>query len=79
MKHKSESLRLRVDPVMCDGYGHCTELAPELVTLDEWGYPIIGDKTFSPAQAAVLRSAQLAVRGCPRSALWLERVALERR
>ena len=30
-----------VDPIACDGFGHCAELAPELVGLDEWGYPVL--------------------------------------
>ena len=59
---------------MCDGYGHCAELAPELVTLDEWGYPVILDEIFATT-GDVHRSARLAVRGCPRQALWLAPVA----
>lgn len=39
IKKRGASFRLVVDPVRCDGYGHCHELAPELVTLDEWGLP----------------------------------------
>lgn len=73
VKRRHDRLVLRVDPVLCDGYGHCAELAPDLVTLDEWGYPII-DVSVVPAQRAeALRSARLAVRGCPRHALRLER------
>ena len=41
MSRRNVSYLLQVDPVRCDGFGHCAELAPELVTLDEWGYPII--------------------------------------
>ncbi len=78
MKRRAEELHLRVDPIMCDGYGHCAELAPELVTLDEWGYPILGDRPFSGADREVARSAHLAIRGCPRQALWLERSARRR-
>ena len=32
---------LRVDPTLCSGHGLCAELLPELITLDEWGYPIV--------------------------------------
>ena len=32
---------LRVNPIACTGHGVCAELLPELVTLDEWGYPIV--------------------------------------
>jgi len=27
---------LQVNPILCDGFGHCGELAPELVKMDEW-------------------------------------------
>ena len=32
--------RLRVDPIACDGRGLCAEALPELITLDDWGFPI---------------------------------------
>ena len=32
---------LRVNPINCTGHGVCAELLPELINLDEWGYPII--------------------------------------
>ena len=73
VKRRVTGLRLRVDPVLCDGYGHCHELAPELVTMDEWGYPIITDDPAAFSDPAALKSARLAVRGCPRQALHLER------
>ena len=31
---------LKVNPIDCTGHGVCAELLPELVSLDEWGYPI---------------------------------------
>ena len=34
--------QLRVDPTVCSGHGLCAELLPELITLDEWGYPYRG-------------------------------------
>ena len=68
--------RLIVDPILCDAYGHCAELLPELIELDEWGYPIIGDE----AVPAHLRGdAQRAVAACPRLALRLARQRLESR
>lgn len=65
---------LRVNPILCDGFGHCHELAPELVGVDEWGYPIIKDEPTALADFATLKSARYAVRGCPRQALRVERV-----
>jgi ferredoxin len=71
MRRRSVSYLLQVDPVRCDGFGHCAELAPELVTLDEWGYPIIQATPIQRSNREVLNSARLAVRGCPRAALKL--------
>jgi ferredoxin len=34
-------VRLEVDRIRCDGYGMCAELLPELIELDDWGYPIL--------------------------------------
>ena len=34
------SERLVVDWVACDGRGLCVELVPELLTADDWGYPV---------------------------------------
>jgi ferredoxin len=60
---------LRVDPIRCDAYGYCAELLPELITLDEWGYPIIAD---GPVPSELQREARRAVSLCPRLALLLE-------
>ena len=66
---------LRVNPILCDGFGHCHELAPELVKVDEWGYPIILSTPTPLADVAALESARYAVRGCPRQALRIERTS----
>jgi ferredoxin len=63
--------RLRVNPTACTGHGLCAELAPELVTLDEWGYPIV---TGRPVPPALSRTARRAVTNCPALALALTRV-----
>lgn len=60
--------RLRVDPVACDGVGLCAHLAPDVVDLDRWGFPVVGQ----PGSAEDLEEARRAVRACPRRALWLE-------
>ena len=61
---------LRVDPTACDAYGHCAELLPQLIELDEWGYPILPS---GPVPADLLADARRAVTACPRLALRLER------
>jgi ferredoxin len=58
--------RLRVDPVACEGIGMCAHLAPDLVDLDRWGYPILA---HSDLDETGLAQARRAVRGCPKQAL----------
>ena len=64
--------QLRVNPIACTGHGLCAELAPELVRLDEWGYPIV---TGRPVPHGLKRTARRAVANCPALALALNRVA----
>jgi ferredoxin len=68
-------LRLRVDPVACDGYGFCAELLPERITLDEWGYPVVDG---TPVGQQLVELATRAAAECPRRAIHLERVAGDR-
>jgi len=63
------SVQLKVNPILCDGYGHCAELLPELIELDEWGYPIMPRE---PVGRRVEPDARRAVKMCPRLALSLE-------
>jgi len=59
---------LRVDPTVCTGHGICAELFPEMVKLDDWGYPII-DPVEVPASLNGM--ARRAVAECPALALAL--------
>ncbi len=61
---------LAVDRIACDGYGICAELLPELIDLDDWGYPIISPE---PVKAQLREHAQRAVSMCPVLALSLRR------
>jgi ferredoxin len=61
--------RLRVDPIACDGRGLCAEVLPELITLDDWGFPIISAQDVPPP---LRRDAQEAIRLCPKLALRLD-------
>ena len=63
-------MRLRVDPINCNAHGVCAELLPELITLDEWGYPIVEDDQLPPELA---KEARTAVQSCPALALSLKR------
>jgi ferredoxin len=60
--------KLRVNPIACSGHGLCAELLPELITLDEWGFPIVKDQ---PVPAGLGRKARRAVTDCPALALKL--------
>ena len=61
------SQRLRVDWPACKAQGLCHELLPELIDLDEWGYPLLVDEVPD----RLLAEARAAVRACPRLALRL--------
>jgi ferredoxin len=54
--------------VACDAFGYCAELLPELITLDEWGYPIIDP---GPVPGDLIAGSRAAVKACPRRALQL--------
>jgi len=59
--------RLRVDWPACQARGLCFELLPEVIELDDWGYPVVtGEVT-----PELIGAARAAVRGCPRMALRL--------
>jgi ferredoxin len=59
---------LRVNPIACSGHGLCAELLPELVTADEWGYPLISGRDVP---AWLIPDARRAVGLCPVLALRL--------
>lgn len=64
--------RLHIDWTACDGRGACTELLPELLDRDEWGYPVPRDGSRDPVVPDTLaRHAQRAVDACPVLALRL--------
>lgn len=62
--------KLRVDWTACQANGACAELLPELITLDEWGYPIVED---APVPPLLEKEARAAVSACPKLALKLLR------
>jgi ferredoxin len=64
------SERLRVNPIACDGSGLCAELLPEMIRLDEWGYPVVDPESVPPEHEANTRRA---VSACPKLALFLQR------
>jgi ferredoxin len=63
--------RLVIDPIACDGRGLCAELLPDLIALDDWGFPVI---LAALVPAGMEREARTVARLCPRLALQVERV-----
>ena len=57
--------RLVVDPTACAGHGLCAELFPEGVSLDDWGFPVVGGSVPDDQ----LKHARRAVSACPALAL----------
>jgi ferredoxin len=64
------NVEMWIDRTKCDGHRLCAELFPEMIRLDDWGYPVI---TPGAVPAALLPHAQRAVDGCPVLALALRR------
>ncbi len=61
---------LKVNPITCRAHGLCAETLPELISLDEWGYPILSREQIP----AYLRTdARRAVTLCPALALRLSK------
>lgn len=58
--------RLAIDPIACDAHGLCAELLPELIALDDWGYPLVEGRPIPPELEAHARRAAAA---CPTAAL----------
>ena len=65
---------LRVHPIACTGHGACAELLPELIELDDWGYPIVAP---GPVPPELEGHARRAVAACPTLALMLTRAAAQ--
>lgn len=64
------STRLHIDWTRCDARGMCTELLPDLLTRDDWGYPLSRDGSREPViPTKDAKYAKAAVKRCPRLAL----------
>lgn len=64
----AQEARISINPIACDGHGMCAELLPELIDLDEWGFPLIKE-TRIPRD--LLDMARRAERVCPTLAVVL--------
>jgi ferredoxin len=66
------SRHLKVNPIACEAHGMCAELLPEMIVLDEWGYPIVDGR---PVPEQLVAHAERAARACPTFALLLQQRA----
>jgi ferredoxin len=57
-------VRIKLDRTVCDGFGVCGRHAPDLFSLDEWGYATLADRTGA---VPVRREEQVrkALASCP--------------
>jgi ferredoxin len=62
--------QLRINPINCRAHGLCADLLPEMVSLDEWGYPILPSEAVPEA---LLQHARRAAAACPSLALRVTR------
>jgi ferredoxin len=65
------SVRLTVDWTRCTAHGLCAELLPELIDLDDWGYPVV---SVGPVPADLEPHAVAAREACPALAVRLDKV-----
>ncbi len=62
-------MRLRFDAARCDGWGMCTVVFPEGISLDPWGFAhVTGDEV---TDRRMQKKARRAAACCPRSAISL--------
>jgi ferredoxin len=65
-------MRLHIDWTACDGRGLCTELLPETLGRDPWGFPLPRNGAREPdVRPELAEHAERAVRLCPTLALRL--------
>jgi ferredoxin len=57
-------VRIKLDRTVCDGFGVCGLRAPEVFSLDEWGYAALVDRSGAvPAQQEA--QVRRALAACP--------------
>ncbi|MGI8522375.1 MAG: ferredoxin [Nocardioides sp.] len=63
-------MRIHVDWTRCDGHGACAELLPELLGVDEFGFPVSRTGERDPVVPSGLEEhAKHAEKTCPLMAL----------
>ncbi|HEY2793945.1 MAG TPA: ferredoxin [Micromonosporaceae bacterium] len=66
-------MNLHIDWTACDGRGLCVEMLPELLTTDDWDYPLVRDGGGAQVRvpAGLVKHAHRAAAHCPMRALTL--------
>jgi ferredoxin len=65
---------LLLNPTICDGRGLCHHAAPDLIELDEWGYPLLpGGGLRADLAKSHVKAAEEATHACPVLALHIQR------
>jgi ferredoxin len=64
------AVELSIARSRCNGSGLCAELLPEMIQLDDWGYPVLSP---GPIPDRLTAHAERAVAMCPVLALKLRR------
>ncbi len=62
-------MKLSIDMTVCEGRGLCAEVLPELIRLDDWGFPMLAGEVPPQLEEPALEALRL----CPRLALRLRR------
>lgn len=74
MTDASPGPTLVLHPILCDGRGMCHDAAPDLIDLDEWGYPVLpGGGLRAEISRGQRKAAEDATHACPLLALHIER------
>lgn len=56
-------MKIKLDRTLCDGFGTCAQHAPEVFSLDDWGYASLADGPgVAPGEEAGVRRA---IMDCP--------------
>jgi ferredoxin len=64
--------QLAIDWTRCEGHGLCAQIFPEVISTDEWGYPVFRRTKIRDADELI--GARRAASLCPSLALRIEGV-----
>lgn len=60
-------MRIKLDRTLCDGFGTCALRAPDIFSLDEWGYAALAGGNDVPEEAEA--RTRRAILDCPAHAI----------